>query len=743
MLTAEQKKRKQRLIRVVIAFCLLLIPALAYLQRGLLGADFNLPVSSTILIFALININGLLLLLMVYLVLRNLVELIFERNQKIMGSRLRTRLVISFVSLSLVPTGILFVIALRFVSTSMDYWFNTNVDEALEAAHRLAQSTLQETGQQAEFTGRQLVVLMESGALNIQDLPALERVLARSLEIDLPGSPDSLVLLDSDRRELIAVRGQRLLPIMLPVIPSEAIRLAQVHNRTEVVTQRTTIGELIQAIVPVDVQVSARPQTWFLVTTQLVPTARLETLQAVFTGVTGYNQLVMLKAPIKLSLIIMLLIITLLILFGAIWFAFFISRSLTGPINKLAEATRRVAEGDLDFTLEKESGDEMGLLVDSFNSMTSDLLVSNRQLASTHQALQQSTEVSEQRRRYLETILENVAAGVIALDEHNRIATINRFAEELLAIQPAAFLGREYHEVLPRQHAMIVESFLAELDATGRSTIERHLRVTIRRGETLSLQVNVTRMVDERGRSIGFVILFANLTNLEKAQRLAAWQEVARRIAHEIKNPLTPIQLSAQRLRKRFLDRIGEDRDIFDQCTATIVAQVDEIKKLASEFSDFARMPKLRRETNDLGRLAEEVVFLYQEAHRSLTITCRIDPALPLFPFDAVQVKRVLINLLDNAVTALGDGGAIEVRVGPAPERETPMAMLRVADNGPGIPADVRLRIFEPYFSTRKSGTGLGLAIAHTIVSEHGGTIRARDNHPTGTVFTVELPLHP
>ena len=743
MLTAEQKKRKQRLIRVVIAFCLLLIPALAYLQRGLLGADFNLPVSSTILIFALININGLLLLLMVYLVLRNLVELIFERNQKIMGSRLRTRLVISFVSLSLVPTGILFVIALRFVSTSMDYWFNTNVDEALEAAHRLAQSTLQETGQQAEFTGRQLVVLMESGALNIQDLPALERVLARSLEIDLPGSPDSLVLLDSDRRELIAVRGQRLLPIMLPVIPSEAIRLAQVHNRTEVVTQRTTIGELIQAIVPVDVQVSARPQTWFLVTTQLVPTARLETLQAVFAGVTGYDQLVMLKAPIKLSLIIMLLIITLLILFGAIWFAFFISRSLTGPINKLAEATRRVAEGDLDFTLEKESGDEMGLLVDSFNSMTSDLLVSNRQLASTHQALQQSTEVSEQRRRYLETILENVAAGVIALDEHNRIATINRFAEELLAIKPSAYLGREYHEVLPRQHAMIVESFLAELDATGRSTIERHLRVTIRRGETLSLQVNVTRMVDERGRSIGFVILFDNLTNLEKAQRLAAWQEVARRIAHEIKNPLTPIQLSAQRLRKRFLDRIGEDRDIFDQCTATIVAQVDEIKKLASEFSDFARMPKLRRETNDLGRLAEEVVFLYQEAHRTLTITCRIDPALPLFPFDAVQVKRVLINLLDNAVTALGDGGAIEVRVGPAPERETPMAMLRVADNGPGIPADVRLRIFEPYFSTRKSGTGLGLAIAHTIVSEHGGTIRARDNHPTGTVFTVELPLHP
>jgi two-component system nitrogen regulation sensor histidine kinase NtrY len=743
MLTAEQRKRKQRLIRMVIALCLLLIPALAYLQRGLLGADLNLPVSSTILIFALININGLLLLLMLYLVLRNLVELIFERNQKIMGSQLRTRLVISFVSLTLVPTGLLFVIALRFVSTSMDYWFNTNVDEALEAAHRLAQSTLHEAGQQAEFAGRQLVVLMENGTLDIRDLGGLERILARSLEIDLPGAPDSLVLLDNQRRELIAVRGQRLLPIMLPVIPSEAIRLADVYNRTEVVTQRTTIGELIQAIVPVDIQVSSQPQTWFLVTTLLIPTSRLKTLQAVFAGVTGYDQLVMLKAPIKLSLIIMLLIITLLILFAAIWFGFYISRSLTGPINKLAEATRRVAEGDLDFTLEKESGDEMGLLIDSFNSMTSDLLGSNQRLASAHQALQLSTGVSEQRRRYLETILENVAAGVIALDEQNRIATINRYAEELLAIEPAAFLGHDYREVLPRQHAQLFESFLAELDTTGRATIERHLRVTIRRGETLSLQVNVTRMADERGRPIGFVIFFDNLTNLEKAQRLAAWQEVARRIAHEIKNPLTPIQLSAQRLRKRFLHRIGEDRDIFDQCTATIVAQVDEIKKLAAEFSNFARMPKLRRETNDLGRLAEEVVFLYREAHRTLSFTCHIDPALPPFPFDAVQIKRVLINLVDNAVTVLDDGGVIEVSVGPAPDRDVPTALLRVADNGPGIHADVQLRIFEPYFSTRKSGTGLGLAIAHTIVSEHGGVIRARDNHPTGTVFTVELPLHP
>jgi two-component system nitrogen regulation sensor histidine kinase NtrY len=738
MLTVEQKKKKQRLVRIVIASCLLLIPALAYLQRGLLSGDFNLPISSTILIFALINVNGLLLLLMLYLVLRNLVELVFERNQQILGSRLRTRLVICFVSLSLIPTSILFIVALRFVSTSMDYWFNARVEESLQSSLKLAQSILHDSSNQAEYTGRQLASILESGTLNLNDPPALERFFTKTLEIDLPGAPDSILLLNDERNPMVSIRGPRLQSIAPPPLPSEALRLTATFDRTEVVTQRTAIGELIQAIVPVQVKLETQ-QTWFLITTLLIPSARLETMQSISGGITDYQQLIMLKAPIKFSLIIMLLIITLLILFGAIWFGFYIARSLTGPINKLAEATKRVADGDMDFIVEKEADDEMGMLIDSFNSMTSEILASNRQLGRTHRALQDSTEVSEQRRRYLETILENVAAGVIALDENNRITTINRFAEELLAIQPTAFLGKDFHSALPKQHVLIVESFLRELLRTGKSAIERHLRVTIRRGETLSLQVNVTRMMDDRQNNIGFVIVFDNLTNLEKAQRLAAWQEVARRIAHEIKNPLTPIQLSAQRLRKRYLGTITENPDIFDQCTATIINQVDEIKNLVSEFSDFARMPKLHKELKNLGNLAKEVVVLYQEAHKQLTLTCRIDSALPAFLFDPVQIKRVLINLLDNAVSVLADDGVITVTLGFGPGAS--QVRMEVADDGPGITDEVKLRIFEPYFSTRKSGTGLGLAIAHTIVSEHGGTIRVYDNTPSGAMFAVELPL--
>jgi two-component system nitrogen regulation sensor histidine kinase NtrY len=736
MLTAEQRKKKKKLTRYVIVFCLLLIPLLAYLQRGLLKGDFNLPISSTVLIFALININGLLLLLMLYLVLRNLVELIFERKQKILGSRLRTRLVISFVSLSMIPTVILFLIALRFVSTSMDYWFNTNVEDSLQASLKLAQTLFHDTEKRAENMGIRVALLLEGGNIDVNDTAGLQQLFNRTLAIAPPGAPDGLTLINAGLKTVVNAQGARLATVVLPEIPTEAIRKAGIENAPVIVTRQIQEGELVQAIVPVHTGGRA---SHFLVSTLLIPMERLVLMQAVSSGITDYRQLVMLKAPIKLSLIIMLLIITLLILFGAIWFGFYIARSLTGPINKLAQATRRVADGELDFILEKESEDEMGMLVDSFNSMTSDLLASNRQLAEAHEALQESNLISEQRRRYLETILKNVAAGVIAINEHNEITTINPFAATLLKIDVDAFLYQDFHEILPRYHVAVLEQFFNDLLTSGKHSIERHLNLTVRRGETYSLLVNITRLIDEQEQPIGYVIVFDNLTKLEKAQRLAAWQEVARRIAHEIKNPLTPIQLSAQRLRKRYLETIADDRDIFDQCTATIIRQVDEIKRLVTEFSDFARMPRIKKQMASIIDIASDTLVLYREGHKHIEFSLTHDD-IPPFLFDPVQIKRVIINLLDNAVTVLSGGGAIAIEIRLDEDGE--IVRLKVMDNGPGISEQVKLRLFEPYFSTRKSGTGLGLAIANTIITEHNGVIHVHDNTPTGTVFTVELPFN-
>ncbi len=736
MLTAEQRKKKQQLIRYVIGFCLLLIPLLAYLQRGLLQGDFNLPISSTVLIFALININGLLLLLMLYLVLRNLVELIYERKQKILGSRLRTRLVISFVSLSMIPTVILFLIALRFVSTSMDYWFNTNVEESLQASLKLAQTVFHDTEKRAENMGIQIAKLLENGDIEVNDTVELYQLFTRTLAIAPPGAPDALALIGPNLKKTVAAQGIRLNAVSVPEIPTEAIRKVNTTKQPEIVSQQVNTGELVQAIVPIQID---NQTNYFLVSSLLIPIERLVLMQAVSSGITDYRQLVMLKAPIKLSLIIMLLIITLLILFGAIWFGFYIAKSLTVPINKLAEATRRVADGELDFTLEKTSDDEMGLLVDSFNSMTTDLLASNRQLAEAHDALQQSNILSEQRRRYLETILKNVAAGVIAINEHDEITTINPFAEKLLKIDVDSFLYNDFRTILPRPHVMVLEQFFADLLDSGKHSIERHLNLTVRRGETYSLLVNITRLIDDNQKPIGYVIVFDNLTKLEKAQRLAAWQEVARRIAHEIKNPLTPIQLSAQRLRKRYLTTLTRDQDVFDQCTGTIIKQVDEIKRLVTEFSDFARMPRINKQQADIVEITADTLVLYREGHKHIDFDLEHDN-IPPFSFDPVQIKRVLINLLDNAVAVLAEGGEIrtEVRL-HALEK---LVRLTVTDNGPGMTEQVKLRLFEPYFSTRKSGTGLGLAIANTIISEHNGTIRVRNNDPAGTEFTVELPFN-
>ncbi len=737
MLTTQQQLKKRQFIRYTIIFCCALIPLLAVLQRILLKGTFTLPISSTILIFALININGLLLLLMLYLVLRNLVELIFERKHNILGSKLRTRLVVSFVSLSFVPTALLFFVALSFVSTSMDYWFNTNVEDSLQSSLKLAQSIFRDKEQEAKNMGVRIGSALASTRVDPINQLDIEQIFAQILQNAPPGVPDALSLMDNNPNDVVSIRGPRLLSITIPNVPTEALRLAQNKEQPEVITQNAGIGELVRSITHLKLP-EIDGTSYFLVTSLLIPSEQLARMQTISEGLNDYRQLVMLKAPIKLSLIIMLLIITLLILFGAIWFGFYISHSLTGPINKLAEATRRVAEGKLDFQLEKESDDEMGLLVDSFNSMTFDLSASNRHLAEAHNALKESNIISEQRRHYMETVLKNVTAGVIAINEKNEITTINKFAEELLRIDPVDFLNKNFNDVLLRPHVAIMEAFFKELKESGKQTLERHLRLTVRRGETFSLLVNITRLEDEE-RHIGYVIVFDNLTKLEKAQRLAAWQEVARRIAHEIKNPLTPIQLSAQRLRKRYLDKIDDDKEIFDQCTRTIVNQVEEIKRLVSEFSDFARMPQVKKTKSNLINIIEDIHSLYREAHKHINFNLVCKEDIPEFSFDPVQIKRILINLLDNAVSVLPNGGDITVTLYLNHTENT--IVMEYADTGPGISEQIKLRLFEPYFSTKKSGTGLGLAIAHTIIAEHNGTIKVRDNHPTGAVFIIELPL--
>ncbi|MBU2538981.1 MAG: HAMP domain-containing protein [Proteobacteria bacterium] len=731
----KDRLRRRKRIRLIILACLVLIPLLTYFETRIVQlGEVPFPVSGNVLIFVLINFNVLLLLLMVFLVLRNLAQLVFERRRRFLGTKLRSKLVIAFVSMSFFPTGLLFFIALQFVSTSMDYWFNINVAQSLEESISIAKNTYQEAQDQVERQGRLIGERLESkryGDITGENVnPVLQDIM----------KSHGLVGIEviSEQREVLA-RAYRpeIMSDGVPEIPLNMIRNALADNQGQITIQPVTSGELVRGVSSVRVGSSDSLQG-VLVVSMLIPQERVRRMQIISAGYEGYKQLMILKAPIKTSLLVMLLIVTLLIVFCAIWFAFYVASGLTGPIGRLAEATRRVAEGELDFVLEKTSGDEMGTLVDSFNRMTSDLSASKKQLEAANSALRQGNLDAESRRRYMEIVLQNVAAGVISLDEHGRISTINRFAEELLRIDRRNFEGKEYRAVLRPEHTAVLEGFLAELPGSGKASIERPLRLTVG-DETFSLRVNVTRLEDENSQPLGVVLVFDNLTELEKAQRMAAWREVARRIAHEVKNPLTPIQLSAQRLRKRYLDRLTGDQEVFDVCTRTIVNQVEELKKLVSEFSSFARMPAVQKTMGSLAEMANEVFVLYQEAHKNRQFRLRVEGPIPSFSFDVKQMKRVLINLLNNAVAATNDNGVIEIILVCDQERD--LVSFEVRDNGSGVSDEDKLRLFEPYFSRKKTGTGLGLAIASTVVADHHGYIRVKDNEPKGTRFIVELPL--
>ncbi len=737
-LTSKQRQEKKKLIRQVIIVCLCLIPLFIWLERSLLSVDITLPVSSDILIFGVINLNVILVLLMLFLVLRNLAELFFENRQNTIGSKLKTKLVISFISLSLIPTILLFFISLQFVSTSMDYWFNSNIEISLQNSLDLAQSYIQETEEEVDVLGKKV----ENSLVRIRETspePAdIEKKLTSILDNYDTRNALSFTLLTDQRNRLFTVSAPILISQKMPAIPVAVLDTVQKKNEAMIISQESMAGDLIRRVNTIQLNWNLEEES-FLVTTLLIKKEQLERLHFISKGIEDYRQLKYLKKPFKFWLLIILLIVTLLIIFSAIWFGLYIAKSITGPLNKMALATRRVADGDLNFVLEKESNDEMGLLVESFNTMTSNLNSSNSKLAEAHRALQKSTRDANERRRYTEIILQNVEAGVISLDGDGRITTINRFAEKLLNIGKDFFINRKYSDVLPPEHASIIDGFINELRITGKTSVRQHLKLSVLR-KNFSLLVTFTRLENEDGEPLGFVLVFDNLTELEKMQRMAAWREVARRIAHEIKNPLTPIQLSAQRLRRRYPETLKEDNSIFDQCTNTIIKQVDEIKLLVSEFSQFARMPKINLAPADLLVMIQETLFLYKQAHGKISFNVEEKDKVPAFNFDIEQMKRCLINLLDNAVAVLPDGGTIDIILMLDAEGEN--VFLQVCDSGPGITEDEKLRLFEPYFSTKKTGTGLGLAIVSTIVSDHSGYIRVQDNRPHGTIFTIELPLH-
>ncbi|MBN1930313.1 MAG: PAS domain S-box protein [Desulfobacterales bacterium] len=728
----EHKKRKREHILIVVIIFIVALLTLAENKLIHYGSDF--PVSNTILMFILININLLFLIFLIFLVFRNLVKLLYDRKRKVMGAKLRTRLVIAFITLTLLPTTILFFFSINFITTSIEFWFNVPVEQALENSLRVGRRLYTYAEENNQFFIEQIAYQIKSKEfLDPSKKTAFSRyiqVVQRSFNLHAV--------------EVYASNSKRLTFSLAPQIENTSLRAVSADNlqkgmgakSVRSISENIVEGEFIRTIGTVPFGTKPSDAEAFVVLTNFIPPDLSEDMASISRGFEEYQQIKLLKKPTQTTYYITLSIVALLVVFCAIWFGFSLSKTITIPIMELAEGTRKVAEGDLSVRIARVADDETGSLVDSFNQMTRDLRIFREQLElSAHRLREQNLEI-EERRQYMEIVLRNISAGVISLDSSGFITTINKSAEKMLSLNAEKILNNSYKKLLNGPYLKLAEEIMENLNGSRNDAVELPTKLTIE-GRSRSFLVHANALKDDAGRPMGTVVVFDDLTELEKAQRMAAWREVARRIAHEVKNPLTPITLSAQRLKRKYKDQIKEP--VFEECTQMIIDHVDLIRNLVNEFSAFARFPTANPQPCHLPPIIEETVALYKEGHTNIHFQIHIAENIPCLNIDRQQIKQAMINLVDNAIVELKGQGNVFITLSHDPILK--LVRLEVSDDGSGISDEDKTRLFEPYFSKKKAGMGLGLAIVSTIISDHNGLIRIQDNSPQGAKFVIELPV--
>jgi len=424
------------------------------------------------------------------------------------------------------------------------------------------------------------------------------------------------------------------------------------------------------------------------------------------------------------------------ILVGATWMGLYLAKRITRPVQTLAAAADEIGAGHLDHRVQAEANDEFGSLIDAFNRMAGELAASRRRLELSSIELERKHSDVESRRRYVETILDRLATGVVSVDVAGSIRTWNAAASRLLGIEQRV-AGLPVSDVLGSSDLKPLAIAIEEASRHREDVRPQEVSIT-REGREVHLAVMTTPLKRDDDSTEGVVVVFDDVTPLVRAQKVAAWREVARRLAHEIKNPLTPIQLSAERLRRHFSQAPAGTRDLVDECTTTIVGEVESLKGLVDEFSQFARMPAPRAVPTDLHCVLDDALSLYRGLLAEIEIRTHFAEALPKVSIDPEQIRRVILNLVDNAIEAMDRRGAIDIET--RHDVNNNLVRVVVADNGPGIPVAEREKLFLPYYSTKQRGSGLGLAIVRRIVAEHGGSIDVTDNQPRGTRFAIELP---
>jgi two-component system, NtrC family, nitrogen regulation sensor histidine kinase NtrY len=707
--------------------------------------------SDTLLLYALSSLNFIAFIVFAFIFVRSLLKLRRERQERRLGSKIKTRLVVYFISLSLLPITAMAVFSYLFLNRSLERWFGKLPEEVIAEAGRLQEDVVRNQSQSLRDSAGMIALLLKSKSES-----ETGAALAGLIET---GNLAAI--------EIAAPRGEVLLKSTARLSPEDLKVLDQTLE-----TARLTNGEHAEladgrgydvAVVPLDENRQL-----------LVAPARYSDSAAARTILASRAEYEKLKArqrKVRQLGLSTLGLFTLLQLFGVTWIAIHLGRGFATPIQALAEASNEVARGNLSYRVTTFADDELALLVARFNQMTAQLDENRRRLESNAAELREKNLALEERRNYIETVLESLSTGVISFDGEDRVTTINAAAASMLRLPELPPQRASLAEITSSEDRLILERLLRRARRMGSASDQTELARGTSAQDGLSIPVALAATAlknSPRREGAAVVLVIEDLSELLAAQRTAAWSEVARRMAHEIKNPLTPIQLSAERIAKNFkrppngkdngraangnggkgpnAETGAEERErvarVVEECTATITREVAGLKAMVDEFSRFARLPHARLEAYDLNEVVRQAVTLYEDRLHDTRMDVRLARSLPQAMLDAEMMRRVLVNLIENALEALAtveDERRITIATAHDPARA--LLLVEVTDTGHGIPREDFKRLFQPYFSTRERGTGLGLAIVQRIMSEHGGRIRAEQNRPRGAKFTIELPV--
>ena len=712
--THELEKRRKEKIAIFIILGLLICLFIA--QMIIAKVPSSVPFGSEVAVFILININLVLLIVLLYLVIRNFFK-VFIEYKKGLGSRIKYRLVFAFLILSIAPSFILFFISSAFISTSIERWFNINIERSLDESLKVAKTFYKNSSDNALFYAKRISsIVREKKLLDQENLPYLTNFIReKKKEYNL----ESVEVFSAIKEQLV----KEIPSDAKATDPNSSIIQDALNGKDAIIVEESRSGDIIRASVPIFSTFIATEPVGVVVVSYFIPHSMVSKMQIISETYEKYGKLLMFKKPLKSALIIMLLITTLLIIFTSIWFGLYMARQLTEPLEEMTEVAKEVSKGNMSVRVDIDKKDEVGQLADAFNKMLTDIKT--------------KSDIIEAQSNYLKILMNKVSAGILSVTPDGKVAAFNEMFKKIFQIEETA--NKKLDEIFANINGgkEIIEVFIL-----GRKGVQREklVQITLNNKENY-IKCDASPMFDEYQKLIGVVAVFEDVTESIRYQKMLAWREVARKVAHEVKNPLTPIQLSANRLKKKYEQYVpAEERDTFNDCINVIVSQVDDIKNLINEFSSYGRMPSLKFEYNNINEILSYVHTLFKESHKNIEFITDFDDNIPLIKCDETQLKRAFINLITNAVEALEnvEKGTISITSKYIGEKE--IVKISIRDNGKGIKDEYKNRLFEPYFSRRQGGTGLGLYIVNTIITGHNGTIEVFDAEPKGAEFVIILP---